>query len=485
MSCPPGLSNCSSKQITGLLSSVITISCSLVGICTPGQTAEPEINFAGVLSPAENFSVPDSQNLTADNFQGSFDGALPLQLAETATESDVYSTERSNQLSGLSSLTEAIPTGSIPAAIETHSLELQPTSELGEFAVSTELEPLQPLSSSPVTAGSDGTADQEADVLNHASALELEAIEQPITEPNLDFQGLYIFQDDQSSARARLLGSAFLTPNLLVGGAIDFVTGPDLTNDDGIQITELYLATALPGTPGLRFRVGQLDLTSYFDRNSFAKDISRDFFNPIFHTNPALIAGANVTASRPAGLVQWAITDDLLVSASAFSSAPNLSDFALDGFAGEVSVRSGDLIVRGTFVSAKDTEFQGTGGRLNSYGINAEWFIPSANLGFFGRYGHLDNASTGLSTDTYSIGLNALDLFMPNDRLGLAYGRNLLTAAADERTPDALEVFYDFEVFPSIRIGFTLQQRNAFTETVAGFRIRGDLGLFPEVSLED
>jgi hypothetical protein len=307
---------------------------------------------------------------------------------------------------------------------------------------------------------------------------------QPITQPNLDLQGLYVLQGDNSSARARLTGEAFLTPNLLVGGALDLVTGPDLTNDDGLDLTELYLAASISGAPGLRFRFGQLDLTSYFDRNSFAKDIGRDFFNPTFHTNPALFSGANATASRPGGLVQWAVTDDITLNAAVFSSSSDITDFALDGFAGEVGFRTGNLIVRGTFLTARDTQFQASGGRLDSYGVNAEWFIPEANLGLFGRYGHINNDGTGFSGDTYSFGLNALDVFMENDRLGLGYGRTLETTVAAGDSPDVLELFYDFEVTPNIRLGFTFQQRNQLQESYAGFRVRGDLDLLPRRTAE-
>ena len=333
--------------------------------------------------------------------------------------------------------------------------------------------PVIPAPSSTSPAGQTSTT---------ATNLAVDNAREPLTDPRLNLQSLYVLQGDDSSARARVEGAAFLTPNLLVGGSLDVVTGPDLTNDDGLQLTELYVATSLPGAPGLRFRFGQLDLTSYFDRNSFAKDIGRDFFNSTFQTNPALFAGANVTASRPAGLVQWAVTDDIAVSAGIFSSDSDISDFALDGFAGEVSFRTGNLIVRGTFLSSEDTEFQGTGDRLEAYGLNAEWFIPSLNLGFFGRYGQVENTSTGFEDDTFSFGLNALDIFMDNDRLGLAYGENLEISAEDGDTPDVLELFYDFELLPNIRAGFTFQQRNSFTESFAGFRIRGDLDLSPRLS---
>lgn len=316
-----------------------------------------------------------------------------------------------------------------------------------------------------------------------AVAPSLEDPNQPLTATSLNLEGLYVLQAGQSSARARLSGSTFLTPNLLVGGALDLVTGPDLTNSDGVQLTELYVAAAVPGVPGLRFRLGQLDITSYFDRNSFAKDVGRDFFNSTFHTNPALIAGANATASRPGGLVQWSLNDDLTLSAATFSSAANITDFALDGFAGEVSLRTGDLILRGTFLTGRDTDFQGTGDRLDAYGVNAEWFLPQTNLGFFGRYGQL-NSSGGFSGSTYSLGMNAFDVFMDEDRLGLAYGRNLPSASVNGLTPDVLEVFYDFEALPNVRMGFTFQQRNQLRESFAGFRIRSGLELLPNPSLQ-
>ncbi|HIK45594.1 MAG TPA: porin [Leptolyngbyaceae cyanobacterium M65_K2018_010] len=304
----------------------------------------------------------------------------------------------------------------------------------------------------------------------------------PITESNLYVEGLYILQGDNSSARARISGYDFLSPNWLIGGSIDVVTGPDLTNRDGLQLNELYLATSVPAIPGLRFRLGQLDITSYFDRNSFAKDISRDFFNSTFHTNPALVAGANVTASRPGGLVQWLATDNVNLSAAVFSSAGNIADFALDGLAAEVGFRMGDFVLRGTYVSGNGSEFQGAEGRLNAYGLNAEWFIPAANLGLFGRYGALNGAGGFLGND-YVIGISALDLFMQDDRLGLAYGRNLPFNSVDGLTPDVLELFYDFAALPNLRIGFTFQQRNQFRDSYAGFRIRGGLDVLPNPSL--
>ena len=305
---------------------------------------------------------------------------------------------------------------------------------------------------------------------------------QAVTDSSLSAEGLYVLQGDSSSARGRVSGSHFLSPNWLIGGALDIVTGPDLTNDDGVQLTELYLATAIPALPGVQFRLGQLDMTSYFDRNSFAKDISRDFFNSTFHTNPALVAGANVTASRPGGLVQWLVTDNLNLSAAVFSSSGNFADFALDGLATEVGFRMGDFVLRGTFVTGNGSQFDGAKGRLSGYGINAEWFIPEVNLGLFGRYGAL-NSAAGSEGNNYVIGISAQDLFMQDDRLGLAYGRNLPLNSIDGLTPDVLELFYDFVALPNLRIGFTLQQRNQLQDSYAGFRIRGGLDILPNPSL--
>ncbi|HHP7245741.1 MAG TPA: hypothetical protein ACFE0H_13755 [Elainellaceae cyanobacterium] len=325
----------------------------------------------------------------------------------------------------------------------------------------------------------------------------------PITPPTLQLQGAGILVDDDFSARARLSGTYYLTPQILVGGALDLTEGTAFSDSEteGFNINELYLAASLRDLPNLRFVVGQLDLTSYFDRNSFAKDSLTHFFNPAFQTNPAL--AANAIGSRPGALINFSPTDNLDVRAAAFSSDRSIGDFALDGFAGEVGFRVGNLILRGTYVSARDggtndgpPEIFGfdrgddvfgieEGDREESFGFNAELFIPEINMGLFGRYGRYENLDAGLSADTFSGGFNFLDVFMRNDRLGLAYGRALsnddLRQERDDKTPDVVEVFYDFPLLsnPNTRLGVTLQQRDEFSETVAGIRIRTTFDILP------
>ncbi|MGJ3246063.1 MAG: hypothetical protein ACFE0I_08320 [Elainellaceae cyanobacterium] len=325
----------------------------------------------------------------------------------------------------------------------------------------------------------------------------------PITPPTLQLQGAGILVDDDFSARARLSGTYYLTPQILVGGALDLTEGTAFSDSEteGFNINELYLAASLRDLPNLRFVVGQLDLTSYFDRNSFAKDSLTHFFNPAFQTNPAL--AANAIGSRPGALINFSPTDNLDVRAAAFSSDRSIGDFDLDGFAGEVGFRVGNLILRGTYVSARDggtndgpPEIFGfdrgddvfgieEGDREESFGFNAELFIPEINMGLFGRYGRYENLDAGVSADTFSGGFNFLDVFMRNDRLGLAYGRALsnddLRQERDDKTPDVVEVFYDFPLLsnPNTRLGVTLQQRDEFSETVAGIRIRTTFDILP------
>lgn len=313
-----------------------------------------------------------------------------------------------------------------------------------------------------------------------SSAPEQPEFSSPATDPYLGLQGIYIFLDEESSARLRLSGYYPLTEHLLVGGSVDLATGEAL-GDDGINLNELYLATTFPGLENLRFIVGQLDLTSYFDRNSFAKDSGRDFFNSIFHTNPALAQAG--LGSRPGALANWSITDNLEVRGAIFSSAANIGDFSLDGYAAEAAYRAGNLILRGTYASGRD-DFEGIGtDRVEAYGANAEFFIPGMNMGLFARYGHLNNYALDFDSDTFSAGMNLFDVFSRGDRLGLAYGRGLSDEGArrdaDEPTPDALELFYDFRAFDNFRLGFSIQQVNDFSETVAGFRVRTELDITP------
>ena len=320
-----------------------------------------------------------------------------------------------------------------------------------------------------------------------------------LNEPSLRFQAVYIYQGDQGSGRARVSGVYPLTPRFLVGGTLDFVDGNAFadTATQGISLNELYFSAAIPDLPNFRLVAGQLDLTSYFDRNSFAKDATTMFFSPVFQTNPALAATG--IGSRQAALVNWSITDSAEVKAAVFSSSQDLSDFSLDGFAGELGIRSGNFIVRATYATNRDggrkDGFQeifqvdrGNGqtgllrsDREESYGFGAEVYIPEIKMGIFGRYGQYYNRGVDRTANTYSLGVTFLDLFAKNDRLGLAYGQGLSNASLRRRlgnaVPDTFEAYYDFALLPNLRLGFSFQANDSFSESILGVRIKTDFNL--------
>ncbi|MEA5625740.1 carbohydrate porin [Nostoc sp. UHCC 0251] len=320
-----------------------------------------------------------------------------------------------------------------------------------------------------------------------------------LREPSLQFQGVYITQGGDTSARARVTGIYPLSPQALIGATLDLTsqgTNLDDSRNEGLNINELYLATSLAGVPNLRFVIGQIDLTSYFDRNSFAKDGASQFFNPVFQTNPALAATG--ISSRTGLLADWSVTDNIEAKAAVFSSADKIGDFSLDGFAGEIGVRYGNAIIRGTYASDRDA---GVGDsflesyslargnnqfgpdkndREEAYGVNAEVFIPNLKLGLFGRYGRYENRTLGEGANTYVLGASFLDLFTPDDRLGIAYGRALSNdRLRRENRPDVLEMFYDFKFIDNLRIGFSVQARDDFSETVFGVRVKSEFDVTP------
>jgi hypothetical protein len=319
----------------------------------------------------------------------------------------------------------------------------------------------------------------------------------PAERSEVFVQAAFLQQGDESSARLRGSGIYVLSPSVFAGATVDLTTGQAFSDTDepGLSFNELYLTASPANVPELRFTVGLMDLTSYLDRNSFAKDVLIQFFNPVFQTNPALTS-VNV-ASRPGALVNWTPVDALSLTATTFSSSRELGSFALDSFAGEVGVRFGNAIVRGTYVTSQDagssdgfTEIFtldrgngqfGTlpGDRETGFGLNAEAFIPAIQLGLFGRYGWYTNNTLGVSGQTYSLGVNGLDVFLPGDRLGLGYGRQLsnseLQQASGGPVPDVWELFYDAQIIDNLRAGVSVQQRNAFSETYLGFRVRYDL----------
>ena len=316
----------------------------------------------------------------------------------------------------------------------------------------------------------------------------------PLTPPSLKLQTAAIQEGDDFSARARIYGHYFLESNIAVVGAVDLSTGNAFSDTDstGFNVSELYIVAAPPDLPSLRGAVGLIELTSFFDRNSFAKDSLTHFINPVFQTNPAL--AATQLESQPSALLHWRPIDEVILKAAAFSSG-GFDDLNFDAFAGEVGVNLGNLIVRGTYVSSTDDgdrdgipeSFQlgrngvfgpQEGAREEAYGINAEWFIPQLNAGLFGRYGHHRNRDLDISGDTYSFGVNFLDLFMDDDRFGVGYGRQL---SDDDRRqgdrPDVLETFYDIRLAPNTRAAISWQLRDEFSESVFGLRIRADWDL--------
>ncbi len=310
-------------------------------------------------------------------------------------------------------------------------------------------------------------------------------------------QAAFLQQGDDTSARLRVGGTYVLSPSVFAGATVDLSTGEAFSDTDetGLSLNELYLTASPAGVSQLRFSVGLLDLTAYLDRNSFAKDSVTQFFNPVFQTNPAL-STVNVS-SRPGALVNWTPADELYLTAATYSSRKGLGDFALDSFAAEVGVRFDNAILRGTYATSRDsgqddgfeeifTLDRGNGqfgllpgDREEGFGLNGELYIPVIKVGLFGRYGWYTNVDLGESAQTYSLGLNALDVFLPSDRLGLGYGRQLsndsLRQANGGTVPDVWELFYDAEVIDRLRVGVSVQQRHGWTETYLGFRLRYDL----------
>jgi hypothetical protein len=310
--------------------------------------------------------------------------------------------------------------------------------------------------------------------------------------PLIHLQGGYLLQGSDSSARLRVTGLYIFSPQLLIGGSVDLTTGNAFSDSQqqGLNLNELYVTVA--PLPNLHIVAGLMDLTSYFDRNSFAKDGLTHFFNSVFQTNPALAATG--IGSRIGVLTDWNINDNVEIKAATFSSSRNLGELALDAFAGEVGLRFGNAIIRGTYVTDRDAgaedgfqeiyNISRSGNRFglladdreSAYGLNAELFIPEINLGLFSRYGWYQNSDIGRSGQTYSFGLNLLDLFLPSDRLGLAYGQDLSNAdlRGSGKRPDVLELFYDIRLTPNVRVAITAQERREFSETVLGFRIRAN-----------
>ncbi len=315
--------------------------------------------------------------------------------------------------------------------------------------------------------------------------------------PSYRFHGVVVQEGDDTSGRGRATMFYPLGDQVLVGGELDLSAGRGFGERGGysLDLNELYVALAPKGVPQLRVVAGLMDLTSYFDRNSFAKDRATHFFNGVFQTNPALSAAG--IASRPGLLVNWSPLDTLEVKGTVFSSNRGPSNLAFDAYAGEIGVRLGPAIVRGTYASARDSGRKSgfreifdlqredggfgvaEGDRETAFGLNAEMLVPNTKLGLFGRYGRYHNQEVDAGGQTYSLGLNLLDVWGEGDRLGLAYGRQLSSdrlrrRRPDDDVPDVLEGFYDRRLFPHVRGAVSVQGRDGFSEVIFGARVKAE-----------
>lgn len=436
-------------------------------------------------------------------------------LAETTLEWPISSSERvlNEPLLPLSDL-------AIPTSTEVQSPDF-PTNQILSDSVTWSIAE-QIVDSAPIQAWEDpsppdATAVTPTDSLSPSVAADIQAATPPpgtvakegsglLGQPEVRLQGVFKQEGDESSVRGRVVILDPLSPSTLFGVVVDLTTGNGFSDspDTGLRLSELYYAVSPAGMPNLKFVGGLIDFTSYFDRNSFAKDGANHFFNRAFQTNPALSAAG--LGSRVGLLANWDITDTLQVKAGTFSAARGLGDFALDSFVGEVGVRFGTAIIRGTYLSSqdagRDTGFEEIfsiprgndrdlefglkrGDREQAIGVNAEVYIPKWKLGLFGRYGYYWNRAIEEGGQTFSVGATLLGIFMPKDRLGLAYGWQLtndqLRRDRDDKLPDVLELYYDFRISPNLRAAVSWQERNQFTETVLGFRITTDFDISPWV----
>ena len=409
---------------------------------------------------------------TCDSADSSCDRSSPPFVPITVSDSDLQNSEIQ--------FSEASSDASQDLITETHVTSEPQTDPAVEFA-------------SPIAQVEEQDSSQAPSENPTANVPAVEALGSPF----IRLQGVYLQEGDEASARARVTGTYAPNPSLLFGITVDAVTGDAFTDseENGIDLNELYVAASPADLPGLRAVFGMIDLTSYFDRNSFAKDAATQFFNPVFQTNPAL--SATGIGSRPGALVTWNPIDNVSLTGAAFSSDRDIDEFSLDGFAGEVGVRFGNVIVRGTYATDRDAgqndgfneiyQIARNGGedygltdgdREVAYGLNVEAFIPEISLGLFGRYGWYDNRTIDQGGQTYSLGFNLLDLLLPNDRLGLGYGRELSNHSLRRRreeVPDVWELFYDARLTRNLRAGVSLQARDQFSETVLGFRVRAEI----------
>ena len=105
------------------------------------------------------------------------------------------------------------------------------------------------------------------------------------------FQGVVLQEGEDTSARLRATLLYPLSDQWLTGAEVDLAGGEAFGQADrlSLQVNELYAAFAPASIPELRIVVGLIDLTSYFNRNSFVKIEPATFLMRFFRPIPSLV----------------------------------------------------------------------------------------------------------------------------------------------------------------------------------------------------
>ena len=153
-------------------------------------------------------------------------------------------------------------------------------------------------------------------------------------------------------------------------------------------------------------------------------------------------------------------------STNSSRSTSNSNSFSL------VPLRVTDIILdekHPKYNSWSDTYYHTTGhggiaksgeslGNFTSVGLRGWWrpddtgtITPSVSVGYDTT--SYDNATEATdSSNAYFVGLNWMDLFQPDDKVGVAFGRPTTNEVTDSVSPMAFEAYYAYKVNDSVTV---------------------------------
>lgn len=292
------------------------------------------------------------------------------------------------------------------------------------------------------------------------------AIESPVGENGR----AVVVLDFQKGAGLRNLPALLISPN---GNPTGTNADIESFDSDTVHLTQVYYEHSFG--PGLVVSAGQLDITGYFDTNSFANNERTQFLANTFVNNPAVEFGGTDNFYSPGVRVTWWPVENVDISVGAFEGNGDYVD-AFDNpfymaelnFALKPAGREGNYrVYYWNRQGRSDSELANTADPDNTglikaenkgFGVSIDQMVTE-NLGVWLRAGEQSKKVAQFNAHlSLGVNISGAAFGRPDDSIGLGVGSSRMSKvyrdykkSQDPAFDDSIETY--MEAYYSISVG--------------------------------